>query len=118
MDDIQINKEKLLAQLRTNLGKHHETYERAVEEYHRQQVKLLERLLEDAKHGKPVDHFALSRMPVPEDHTSDYEVAIEMLELEERDTVLLDHNSYMRYYRDEWEWRRAWHANTVSYVQS
>lgn len=116
LNDIEIKKDDLLAKLRANRETHHDTYQRAVDEFQRQQVKILEELVAKARNGQPFDRLALSRLAVPEDHTDDYDLAIEMLELDERDSITLEQREFRTYYRDEWEWRQRWIGSTQSYV--
>jgi hypothetical protein len=115
MQDIEIDKETLIKQIKVNMETHQATYEKAVEVFTQKQTELLEELLTKARAGRGFDRLALSRMPVPENHLEDYKVAIEMLELDLRDTILLDYPDYRKYYRDEWEWQRSFLANTASY---
>jgi hypothetical protein len=116
MESIVVEKHKLLDKLNENLHTHRDTYVKAVEEYKRQQEMLLARQLEDVREGRKIDPFALSRMAVPEDHTDDYKIAIEMLELDVNDKVELGAGDFRRFWRDEWEWRRSWESNTRAYV--
>ena len=115
MEDIEMKKDVLIDKIKANLETHTDTYEKAVEVFKRKQVALLEEMLEKAKHGGEFDRLALSRMPLLENHTNDYELALEMLELETRDVVSIDTYAFRRYVRDEWEWKQSWAANTQAY---
>jgi hypothetical protein len=115
MQDVKIDKETLIAQIEANMKTHQATYEKAVEVFTRKQTELLEDLLAKARAGRGFDRLALSRMPVPENHLEDYEVALEMLRLDLRNTIELEYHDYRKYYRDEWEWQRSFLANTTSY---
>lgn len=117
MDTVTIKKDDLIEKIRANMGTHRSTYEKAVEVFEKEQKRLLAEMLRKAERGNPFDRLALSRLPVPEDHTRDYEVALEMLEWEVGDTVELDHTDFRRYVRDEWEWRASFAANTQAYLR-
>ena len=118
MQDIDIKKATLVDTIKANMESHRETYKTAVEEFKRQQTVLLEELLEKARLGKPFDRMALSRMQIPEDHTDDYKLALEMLAHDEREVITLQQHEYRQYMRDEWEWRGRWAANTASYAMA
>lgn len=116
MQEIEIRKNELVEKIRENMSSHKETYETAVEKFKEKQQALLEDMLEKARKGENFDRLALSRLPVPEDHTDDYKMALEMLEYETRDIIPLEVHDFRKYVRDEWEWRHAWAANTQSYI--
>lgn len=118
MQTVRVDKNDLVAKIRANMLEHEETYRSAVAAYREQQLALLERLLTDAKNEVPIDHLALSRMPVPENHMGDYRRALRMLEMEIRNEVDLEEFEYRQFVDDEWGWRKAWEANTVAYARS
>lgn len=116
MQDVQMSKTDLLVRLRENRDKHHSTYEQAVVKYREAVEATLTRLLAEAKQHKWINHRALGALPVPEDHTEDYDVAIGMLEADQRDSLVLDNNDYRRYILDQWEWAQAFARNSLSYL--
>jgi ATP phosphoribosyltransferase len=113
---VKVLKEDLIKRIEANMETHESTYETAVEEFNKQQLKLLEELVEKARKGVPVDRLALSRMPVPENHIGDYNRALEMLKMETREKIELTDYEFNRYVLDEWEWTRNFTANTVAYA--
>jgi hypothetical protein len=115
MEDVKLDKQTVIDRVKANLETHETAYLAAVEEYRRQQTELLEELLAKAKAGTNLDRLALSRMPVPEDHSDDYRVALQMLEHEQRKSIVLAQHEYRQLMNDEWEWRRNWASNTESY---
>ena len=115
MKDTLMSRETLLERLRANRESHRETYRRATTAYQDKIVNELQTMIKLVVDGHFHDPYALSRLPVPEDHTEDYDTAIEMLELDTRKEVLLDNRSFRAYIRDEWEWKRNWVANTQRY---
>lgn len=118
MDDVKLKKEDLLEALGKNKETHKSTVRLAQAEYKRQQVERLERALEKARKGEDTagERMELLRMPVPEDHTHDYDVAIQMLERDVRKVFKIDQTDFRRYFNDEWEWQRSFFANTGSYA--
>ena len=113
MDSITVNKTDLIATLRENRDEHRELFDKAQVVYRNAMVRELDRALNDAKAGrKIVRAFSL---PTPEDHTEDFNTALEMLAWEQGDTVELKMRDFMRYVQNRWEWERSFEANTVSY---
>ena len=72
-------------------------------------------LAASAKNGRPIDRYF--RLPEPEDHTVDFDTALDMLEWEVGETVELDERTFRRLVRNEWAWRETFAANTASYVE-
>jgi len=116
MRDVQIKKVELLERLQTNRDNHHGVYEKALDAYQAKVTELLESLVQRARQGKVIPQDALYKLPLPEDHTEDYNVAIEMLQHEEREILTLSQQEFRRYFLDRWEWEQSFHANTQSYV--
>lgn len=114
MDSITVEKAALLAKIRTNRDEHRSMFLKAQERYRDAMVVELERSLQEARDGKPIRRsFTL---PVPEDHTTDFNTAIEMLEWEQGDEIVLDHRDFARYVQNRWEWAASFTANTASYL--
>lgn len=113
---IVVNKSELIEKIKENMETHQSTYDTAVEEFRKQQIKLLEDQLEAARTGKQFDRLAMSRLPVPENHIGDYHRALKMLEMDTQDVVELNEYDFNQLVMDEWEWRRSFLANTTSYV--
>lgn len=114
METIRVNKADLLAKLQTNRNEHRSLFLKAQEAYRAKWIEELERRLEEARNHDPINRaFSL---PVPEDHTDDFDTAIEMLDWELGDDVELAHHEFLQYVKNEWGWQRSFHANTTSYV--
>ena len=115
MDTITVDKEDLLATLRDNRQQHREIFERAQVVYREKVIEELDRALDDAKNGrKIIRHIAL---PEPEDHTKDFDTAIQMLEWDTAETVTLDRRDFARFVQNRWEWDQTFRQNTVGYSQ-
>jgi hypothetical protein len=114
MRDIQVDKAELIKTLETNKKGHRKVYEEARENYLKAAAEELEKRLDAINAGRMVS--LIVNLPVPEDHTRDYERVIKMLGMELRDEILLSEADYQQYVQDDWAWRRAWLANTASYT--
>lgn len=123
MRTVVIKKDDLLEVLRANRETHREVYEEALGKYRdkligklRHEVEKLERddrWNELAEGGAPKVTIDL---PVPEDHTKEYNRAISMLEMDTRDEIELEDYEFTQFVEDEWDWKRRWAANTASYT--
>ena len=115
MDDITVDKGALLAILRENREHHRAIFEEALEGYRTRAVKELEAHVERIKIGK-VERVSVN-LPVPEDHTRDYDRVIRMLEMHLADQVVLDEHTFQNYVEDDWSWTRQFLMSSSPYSQ-
>jgi hypothetical protein len=114
MNTVLVEKARLLETLRINRDEHRAIFEKAQEVYRDRMIEELDRALGEAKAGrKIVRAFAL---PVPEDHTADFDTAIAMVEWEVGSTVALEQHDFEQYVLNQWHWRASFAANTGSYL--
>lgn len=116
MKIVKVNKNQLLAELDKNRVAHRDIFLAAQEKYAQRFVEELERRLKDAREGRGFDQFI--GLPVPEDHTPDYDRAIKMMNMSVEMVIELTEQEFATYVMDDWAWKRAWHANTASYTNS
>jgi hypothetical protein len=115
VETISVVKDDLLRTLRDNRDEHQEIFEKAQVVYRQRMIEELDRALQEAKEGRKIRRaFTL---PVPEDHTGDFDTAIQMLEWETDDRVELTQREFRRYVQNQWEWEASFVANTQSYSQ-
>lgn len=118
MQNVQVKKAAVLERLHTNRDAHRAAFERALEGYHEKVIANLASAIEQAKKsGKihPSEIWEIARLPQPEDHTRDYDLAIDMLAMEVRDDVELTQQEYRNLVRDEWDWKERFLATNASY---
>lgn len=116
MNRVTVKKGELLEALRENKDKHRSLFEEAQKNFRERIIEELDRRLQDAKAGRSVQLYI--DLPEPEDHTKDYERVIRMVEMSQDDTLDITREDFARYVMDDWEWRRAWVANTLSYTSN
>jgi hypothetical protein len=104
MRPITVDKGPLLKTLRANREQHRTIFEEAVEGYRAEAVKQLTDHLQRVKSGKP--KRVQIYIPEPGDHTRDYDVAIEMIEMSIGNTIELDETSFRSFVKDDWDWKR------------
>lgn len=127
MNKVTVSRDALLEKLRENRQRHAEIYADALDGYRDQVRDRLRGLLadfgDDDSFRALVDNNRLYLdevldLPVPEDHTDDYDLAIQMLEMSIDDDVTLTSIEFRKFVNDEWEWKHRWEANTAAYSQA
>lgn len=113
MKSIQVQKTRVLEVLRNNRVKHRDIFLEACEGYRKKATEELDKLLSEIKQGRlPVISIVL---PLPEDHTREYDRAIGMLEMSMTDIVELTEEDYKRYVQDDWTWKRQFLMRNTAY---
>ena len=114
MELITVIKTELVEKLKANRETHRALFLAAQERYRDAMIKELDQALEEARNGGTIRRsFA---MPVPEDHTADFDTAIEMLQWDLGKTVQLSYHDFQQYVQNQWGWRASFAANTESYL--
>jgi len=112
-DTVVVQKDKLVETLTANRDAHRAIFEEALEGYKVRSIELLEEHIERIKKGK-VERIIVS-LPVPEDHTDDYDRALTSLEWSIFDEVELSMREFDQYVRDNWSWKGEFTATTSMY---
>lgn len=115
MKDVTVRKDDLLARLRGNRDRHGQIFEKAVDRYRDRCLELLEESIEQVRTMKDPEQIYI-QLPVPENHTDDYDAVIDMLEMEVGDEITMTERDFRTYVRDEWDWKGRWAQTTSSYV--
>lgn len=105
MKDVVVKKEELVQIIKTNRENHRQIFEEAIDGYKAEAVRRLEENIEDIKKGK--NFYININMPVPQDHTEDYNRVLKMLEMCINDTIVLDEQRFAQYVMDDWGWKEA-----------
>jgi hypothetical protein len=113
-DQVKVRKEELLQALRENRAAHRDIFERAVDGYRTAALAKLEERIQQVRDGKLMP--VIIQMPVPEDHTRDYDRAIRMVEMEVENTIELDEAEFAHLVMDDWAWKQQWLSSTAAYV--
>jgi len=110
----KVLKTTLLAAVTANRETHREAFEAALSGYRIDATKTLEKMLERLDKGKMVP-IRLG-MPLPEDHTRDYDRVIRWLEIEVESEIELTEAEFAQYVMDDWAWKRDWSASNTDYL--
>jgi len=116
MKEVLVSKAKLLAKLRSNRAEHREIFLDALAGWQDQVTRALEKAVEEAKIGKK---FCTEiNLPRPEDHTSDYDVAIEEVIWSVSNSVTLTLFEFRNFVLDDWGWKPDFIKSSASYSSS
>lgn len=110
MKDITVNKDELLEKLEENRRDHRQVFEEALEGYRREVIRRLEEHIKETKEGKNRDVYV--SMPVPKDHTVDYDRAIAMVRMSVGNTITVSETDFAQYVMDDWRWQREFIENS------
>lgn len=114
MDQVRVKKAQLIETLRANRDEHAEQYQRAIEKYRERTLEWFNAQVEILKAGR--DPQRSSPLPVPEEHTEDFDRVIEMMNWTLNDEVELSQMEFEQYVRNQWGWARTFTANTAAYL--
>ena len=112
---IPVNKTRLIEALTANREAHKANYEEAIEDYWAALAKQIPLLVppttarSEAKFNKQLR--VVNGIDFPEDHTSDYDTALEMLDWSEDDTIMVSEAEFKNFIQDNWNWKRGVAAN-------
>jgi hypothetical protein len=110
-----MDRKKLLGIVKHNRQEHAKTYKEAREAYRQKGIELLQKLITKLEAGEDIKPYL--NLPIPEDHTEDYDRTIEMLEHDVREQIELEENEFSQYVLDNWAWKQNWLTTTASYIQ-
>ena len=113
--NVSVKKDVLLSVLENNLKTHRESYEKAFAVWKEDVFNDLAKKIDDIKNTKK-PFMVYVHLPVPEEHTKDYERVIRMLEMDTRDVIVLEELEARQYLDDDWGWKGSFTSNTTSYL--
>ena len=111
---VTINKAELLNVLTENRGKHRDKFLAAQQAYRARVIEILDARLADAREGREIN--MAFKLPVPQDHTSDYDTEIRMLNMEVANQVTLRDHEFEQLVMDNWSWTPAFAATNAVYA--
>jgi hypothetical protein len=115
MQKVTVRREELLERLRHNRDNHRTIFEKALDGYRERLLEELEGRLEDLRKGRKIDQYI--GLPEPEDHTSDYDRVITMVEMSISDEIELSSTEFAQFVMDQWSWREGFVTTASNYTQ-
>jgi len=105
MQNVKVNRDRLLEVVKKNRDSHNEIYIKASEGYRLKMIEEIEKLLQkakDSKIGESIPRYI--QLPEPDNHTDDYDRIISMLEMSVEGEIELNNVEFDSYVRDKWSW--------------
>lgn len=109
-----VDVERLKAVVEQNRARHSAAYEKAKAGYVKITTEQLKGHIERLANGELLEATYIPAPP--EDHTKDYDNAIEMLRWTNEKTIELDQKQFRQYVQDDWGWREQWLLSNTAYV--
>lgn len=116
MEKVTVKKSVLLEKLQANRADHRGIFEEALDGYRDAALEILEGHIERVRQGK-VEQIFVS-LPMPEDHTKDYDRAIGMIEMSVDEEITLSEADFASYVQDDWRWKQQFLASNSTYSLS
>ena len=113
MENVTVRKVDLLEALKANRRDHQAIFDEALEGYRDAVLQQLTQHLDEVQKGKVKQ--VLINLPMPENHTKDYDRAIRMVEMSVHDEIEVDEHSFRQYVMDDWAWKRQFLASNAGY---
>jgi hypothetical protein len=125
MREVKVNRESLLQKVRENREKHLAEYKAACAGYRDQALAKIEDVMAglkqrigNLKEGQTVELMSVSfGLPVPQDHTKEYDRAISMLEMCVEPELLIDEDSFDNFVMDNWPWQEQFKTMSARYTR-
>jgi|SRR5689334_5504119 len=102
MDTVKVVRTELLQKIEENRANHRALFLKAQEGYRRMVIEELDKMLSDAREGKPI-RIAVA-LQAPQDHTDEYDNVIEMLKMSVEEHIEIAAHDFQCYVRDKWQW--------------
>ena len=113
MKYVTVSVLKLRQAVTENREQHREIFLEALAGYRVAMLKLLDKSIEQLKNGKLLNNAVY--LPVPTDHTKDYDRILKMLDLHVNAEVDISQEDFAKYVMDDWAWRREFLGTTSAY---
>lgn len=106
---------ELIQRVTSERAKHRKLFEEAVDRYKEKVLVELEEFARRIKAGEQVR--IISSLPVPEEHTEDFDRVLDMLQMTTDKQIELDEAQFDCYVRGRWHWMQSFASNTISYTR-
>lgn len=114
MQTVKVNAGDLLRTVRMNREAHRSLFLKAQEGYRAAVIAELDKMLSEAREGKPIRRGIT--LPEPVDRTRDYDRVIRMLEMTVNIEVELQSHEFDQYVLDNWDWSHLVSMTNSSYL--
>ena len=118
MEKIKVKKENLLQALKKNRETHISEYNEVHDEYQKDTIKALQKVLREAKKAQKnqkIDVQVHTSAPVSQE--KDYDIAIGMLEFSVDETFEINQQEYKQFVLNEWYWSDSFAYSKSMYLK-
>lgn len=116
LSQVRVHKDYLLEKLRQNRNEHRRLFEDALDGWHKEVLAELQRMMKRAKADK---HYQPRWcLPVPQDHTQEYDHIIALLEASLDTEFELSSLEFAQFVQDDWGWKADFLRSTASYTSA
>lgn len=105
MKEVTVEKDELIARLKTNREEHLALFTKAQEGYRQDVIEELDKSLKDARAGRALR--VMIHLQAPQNHTEEYDNVLAMLAMSVDNEITLDAHSFQCYVRNQWPWFAA-----------
>jgi hypothetical protein len=113
MRTVTVTRDDFIKKVSQNRETHRAVFEQALEGYRKRLTHELEQRIKDLQRGRRIDHHI--GLPLPEDHTEDYDRVLQMATMSIHDTIELTEDEFGRYVMDQWHWKQDFADSTELY---
>lgn len=117
MNTVTVKKDRLKRRLEENRGAHVEAFDAVWAAFQRTAEARAMLMLTEIRQAKQGERIALSlQLTVPENHEDDYTRALEMLDFEVGEEVVLHQQEFAQLVLDDWGWKQQFRTTGMGYV--
>lgn len=113
MQSVIVHKNELLQTVTANRDGHRALFEEAQVGFRERLIEHLDRMAEDARKGREVEMYI--NLPVPQDHTKDYDRIIKMVQMSISDEIELSQTEFGMYVMNDFAWRAEFDGTAAAY---
>lgn len=117
MHQVTVGKERLREALTTNRAAHVEAFDAVWKKFRETAEEQSHEMYQQIIDARPGDRIRLTlHLQVPENHADDYDRALQMLDWEQEQTVVLSEHEFAELIQDDWGWKRQFASTGFAYV--
>lgn len=114
MNEVKVEKQRLLGELEKNLDQHSRELEELKTERQKAVLNYFEsekqKVQSDSKYQPEIKSF-----PMPESHIKDYKKVIKMVEMSVENEIVLTDRQFSEYVMDDWNWKVGFNLTKSMY---
>lgn len=115
-NSIVVSKKVVIEKLIENRQSHIEKYDEAYKGWRIEVKEKLEKEMQKLESGgDPSLHF--SQLSKPKSHEEEYNLVIEMLQMETRETIELSADEFQKFVKDKWDFSDHWITSNSMYIE-